>query len=121
MRLVTFATGNGARLGALAGDDVIDLAAADPELPSEVLAFLRDGDKLRERAQAVLADPPEAARRPVADVALLAPVPRPPKLVCVGLNYRDHAAETGLDLPEVPTILAKYRWATSRATPLSTT
>ncbi len=39
---------------------------------------------------------------------LLAPVARPPKIICVGLNYRDHAAESGLALPEVPTIFAKF-------------
>lgn len=42
------------------------------------------------------------------DVTVLAPVPRPPKLICVGLNYRDHAAEIGLELPKVPTIFSKF-------------
>ncbi|HTX34634.1 MAG TPA: fumarylacetoacetate hydrolase family protein [Bryobacteraceae bacterium] len=44
----------------------------------------------------------------VADARLLAPIARPPKIICVGLNYRDHAAESGLALPEVPTIFAKF-------------
>jgi 2-keto-4-pentenoate hydratase/2-oxohepta-3-ene-1,7-dioic acid hydratase in catechol pathway len=39
---------------------------------------------------------------------LLAPIARPPKIICVGLNYRDHAAESGLAIPEVPTIFAKF-------------
>jgi acylpyruvate hydrolase len=42
------------------------------------------------------------------DVKLLAPIPRPPKLICVGLNYRDHAAETNLEIPKVPTIFNKF-------------
>lgn len=42
------------------------------------------------------------------DVKLLAPVPRPPKLICVGLNYRDHAQEVGLEIPKVPTIFSKF-------------
>ena len=41
-------------------------------------------------------------------VTLLAPVPRPPKLICVGLNYRDHAEEAGLEIPKVPTIFNKF-------------
>jgi 2-keto-4-pentenoate hydratase/2-oxohepta-3-ene-1,7-dioic acid hydratase in catechol pathway len=41
-------------------------------------------------------------------VKLLAPVPRPPKLICVGLNYRDHAAETNSPVPPVPTIFNKF-------------
>ncbi|HLH42185.1 MAG TPA: fumarylacetoacetate hydrolase family protein [Bryobacteraceae bacterium] len=42
------------------------------------------------------------------DVKLLAPVPRPPKFICVGLNYRDHAAEAGMEIPQVPTIFSKF-------------
>lgn len=41
-------------------------------------------------------------------VRLLAPVPRPPKFICVGLNYRDHAAESGMQVPTVPTIFNKF-------------
>jgi 2-keto-4-pentenoate hydratase/2-oxohepta-3-ene-1,7-dioic acid hydratase in catechol pathway len=39
---------------------------------------------------------------------LLAPLARPPKIICVGLNYRDHAEESGLAIPEVPTIFSKF-------------
>jgi 2-keto-4-pentenoate hydratase/2-oxohepta-3-ene-1,7-dioic acid hydratase in catechol pathway len=39
---------------------------------------------------------------------LRAPLPRPPKVICIGLNYRDHAAETKLAIPEVPTVFSKY-------------
>jgi 2-keto-4-pentenoate hydratase/2-oxohepta-3-ene-1,7-dioic acid hydratase in catechol pathway len=43
-------------------------------------------------------------------VKLLAPIPDPDKIVCIGLNYRRHAAEVGVtDLPEMPTFFAKYR------------
>jgi len=42
------------------------------------------------------------------DVKLLAPIPRPPKLICIGLNYRDHAAETKMEIPTVPTIFNKF-------------
>jgi 2-keto-4-pentenoate hydratase/2-oxohepta-3-ene-1,7-dioic acid hydratase in catechol pathway len=42
------------------------------------------------------------------DVKLLAPIPRPPKFICVGLNYRDHARETGMEIPTVPTIFNKF-------------
>jgi 2-keto-4-pentenoate hydratase/2-oxohepta-3-ene-1,7-dioic acid hydratase in catechol pathway len=44
----------------------------------------------------------------LADVTLLAPIPRPPKFICVGLNYRDHARETGMEIPTVPTIFSKF-------------
>lgn len=44
----------------------------------------------------------------LSSVKLLAPVPRPPKLICAGLNYRDHAAEVGMEIPKIPTIFSKF-------------
>jgi 2-keto-4-pentenoate hydratase/2-oxohepta-3-ene-1,7-dioic acid hydratase in catechol pathway len=44
----------------------------------------------------------------LAEVTLLAPIPRPPKFICVGLNYRDHAAEAKMEIPQVPTIFSKF-------------
>jgi len=44
----------------------------------------------------------------LATVTLLAPIPRPPKFICVGLNYRDHAAETRMEIPTVTTIFNKF-------------
>jgi 2-keto-4-pentenoate hydratase/2-oxohepta-3-ene-1,7-dioic acid hydratase in catechol pathway len=45
---------------------------------------------------------------PLASVELLAPIPRPPKIICVGLNYRDHAIEAKMEIPSVPTIFSKF-------------
>lgn len=45
---------------------------------------------------------------PVSELELLAPIPRPGKIVCVGLNYLDHAAETGKPIPTEPVIFAKF-------------
>lgn len=44
----------------------------------------------------------------LSSVKLFAPIPRPPKLICVGLNYRDHAAESRSEIPKVPTIFNKF-------------
>src|ERR1700759_3575936 len=51
---------------------------------------------------------PEAARAPLGEVRLATPVPAPSKIICIGLNYRDHAAETGHELPTKPTVFAKF-------------
>lgn len=48
------------------------------------------------------------ARRALPDDAFLAPIPRPSKILCCGLNYRDHIAETGRDVPTFPTLFAKF-------------
>ena len=44
----------------------------------------------------------------LSSVKLLAPIPRPPKVICVGLNYRDHAIESKMEIPQVPTIFSKF-------------
>ena len=43
------------------------------------------------------------------EVHLLPPVPDPEKIICIGLNYRDHARETGMEIPQHPVFFAKYR------------
>ncbi len=50
----------------------------------------------------------KAAAIPLHEVHLLAPIPRPRKLICVGLNYRDHAIESGMEIPKIPTIFNKF-------------
>jgi 2,4-didehydro-3-deoxy-L-rhamnonate hydrolase len=50
----------------------------------------------------------EAAPLPLADLRPTTPVPRPGKVVCIGLNYRDHALEAGVPIPEVPILFAKF-------------
>jgi 2-keto-4-pentenoate hydratase/2-oxohepta-3-ene-1,7-dioic acid hydratase in catechol pathway len=62
----------------------------------------RERERERERGKW-----PQECRMGIADVRLLAPIPRPPKIICLGLNYRDHASEQGARLPEVPLLFAK--------------
>ena len=59
-------------------------------------------------SQRWLYDPPWREICKAADMKLRAPLLRPPKIICVGLNYRDHALETKMEIPEVPTIFAKF-------------
>lgn len=127
MRLLSFAGPGGARIGALAGpDQVVDLAAAlaalgdDPEaIPGDMCAFLARGEPAMVQALRALAfaSRPEnaALRRPLAAVTLLAPVPRPGKILGVGRNYGDHAKEVGGPRQEIPRIFLKP--ATSVAPP----
>ena len=92
MRIVAFAAADGPHLGTVVGDEVADVTAAAPELPRDLPSLLA-GPGLD-----ALPDV-DAPRRALTDVTLLAPVARPPKLLAIGLNYRDHVAETGREPP----------------------
>ena len=115
MRLVTYLAspddGREARVGVLLDDTIVDLRGADPELPPDVLGLLRADPSTLERARRVVADaatnPNAATLVPLSDARLLAPIPRPPKIVCIGVNYADHAAEAGRDLPAKPSVFLK--------------
>jgi len=112
MKLVTFMRDGAQRLGALAQHDgrdiVVDLNQAAPRLPNDMIAFLTGGEASRAMAQQALADPPSEAVLDRGAVRLAAPIPRPGKIICIGLNYRDHAAESNAELPAYPTVFAKY-------------
>jgi 2-keto-4-pentenoate hydratase/2-oxohepta-3-ene-1,7-dioic acid hydratase in catechol pathway len=110
VRLATFDAGDGPRAGVLEDGRVVDAWAllGEPHRGSlrELIAAGRV-DELRGR----LGDT-GAPSHPISAVQLLPPIPDPDKIVCIGLNYRRHAAEVGVDvesLPEVPTVFAKYR------------
>ena len=108
MRLCTFSRNGGARLGAETSSGIVDLQAVDPTLPATMLELLSGGDDALERARraSASADAQHVSARD--DVTLLPPIGNPSKIVCIGLNYRDHAAEVKLDLPEYVTIFAKW-------------
>ena len=105
MRLVTFTHNHSTRIGALVDGDVVDFSNAEPVLPVEMVAFLEAGIEAMELAKDAIAS--GNGRIPLADVRLKSPVLRPPKIICVGLNYAKHAAEAGIDIPKVPLVFNK--------------
>ena len=88
---------------------MVDLQAAGFENLLSVIAGGADALDARPAMAALAAA--DASEFDAADVKLLAPIPRPPKIICVGLNYRDHAEESKMAIPEVPTIFAKFATA----------
>ncbi len=138
MRLLTFEAAGRSRLGAEWRGYVVDLqnVSALGELvrygvdaayeaagafPSDMLAYLQGGSASRAAAREALGLletlPQEVVERLAGNSALLyrpeqvrylAPVPRPGKILCVGLNYRDHAAESGMAVPAEPVVFTKY-------------
>ena len=105
MRFVTFQLGANIEPGALVGGQIIGLRGAGFE---SVLAVIEGGADALDRVSRWVRRPLSSELPDMAAVALRAPIPRPPKIVCIGLNYRDHAAETRMPIPEVPTVFSKY-------------
>jgi 2-keto-4-pentenoate hydratase/2-oxohepta-3-ene-1,7-dioic acid hydratase in catechol pathway len=105
MKLCTFLHDGSHRVGVVDGEHVVDLAAAAPELPRDLVALLAAGPAALARAKSAAATARE--RLPLASVALAAPILRPPKFLAIGLNYADHVAEAGLEAPKLPTVFNK--------------
>lgn len=109
MRLVTFQLAGQARPGVLSDvNTVLDLSTIGFH---SLLEFIEAGPEGRSKAETFLDQSPQNARHSLGAVKLLAPIPKPRKLICVGLNYRDHALETGSEIPAVPTIFNKFATA----------
>jgi 2-keto-4-pentenoate hydratase/2-oxohepta-3-ene-1,7-dioic acid hydratase in catechol pathway len=106
MRFVTFQHDGFAQPGVVVGDNIAGLKGAGF---ATLLAVIEGGTDARRRVASWLDGRPAAV--PLAKARLLAPIPRPPKIICVGLNYRDHAIESKMEIPKVPTIFSKYATA----------
>jgi 2-keto-4-pentenoate hydratase/2-oxohepta-3-ene-1,7-dioic acid hydratase in catechol pathway len=107
MRLATVLTPHGPRAAAQVGDSYVDLHATDPGLPTSVRLLLAASPAVR-KAAADAAGSDRAVRYAAHAVKLLPPVPDPGKILCIGLNYRDHAAEGGQPIPAEPVLFGKF-------------
>jgi 2-keto-4-pentenoate hydratase/2-oxohepta-3-ene-1,7-dioic acid hydratase in catechol pathway len=103
MKICTFLNAGGRpEAGVIRGEEVVGLSGAGF---ADTLSLIAGGAsalaKAREYAE-------QNRGTPLGQVKLLAPIPRPPKIICVGLNYRDHAEESKMEIPSVPTIFCKF-------------
>jgi 2-keto-4-pentenoate hydratase/2-oxohepta-3-ene-1,7-dioic acid hydratase in catechol pathway len=105
---VTHRTGAGPRAGVLSGGRVLDAWGLLEEPERRSLRELVAEERVSDLGEA-LEGGTEAAPLSLAEVELLPPIPDPEKIVCIGLNYRSHAAEAGIEAPESPAIFAKFR------------
>ena len=114
MRLVTFKSERGPRLGAVAGDRIIDLAeASQGSLPSDMLGLIEAGPSALDSARAAV-ERSTSGGIALSEATLLAPIPRPRRnVICLGMNYRDHAIEVARaagqepKMPEHPVFFTK--------------
>jgi 2-keto-4-pentenoate hydratase/2-oxohepta-3-ene-1,7-dioic acid hydratase in catechol pathway len=106
MKLVTYQSSTGPRAARIDGEKFLDLHEADAALPTNLRELLALGPAAMQRAAAA-----QGTLRPLAEVRLLAPIVDPPKILCVGANYADHAAESGIPIPTEPIIFSKFATA----------
>ncbi len=105
MQLVTYERNNQRSTGVLTDAGVVDLpSASHGTIPGDMLRLLQGGAAMLAQAREALgADSPI----PLADIQIKAPIAKPGKLLGIGLNYADHAAEGGRKKPDYPLIFAK--------------
>ncbi|MEM1537090.1 MAG: fumarylacetoacetate hydrolase family protein [Candidatus Bathyarchaeia archaeon] len=117
MKLVRYFDGERESYGVLSSDEktVVYLPSLAKtmhrRLPNRMEAFVTVGERAIKTAEKLLR---EASKRaieknlvPVSRIRLLAPIAHPPKIICLGLNYRDHAAEQNARIPDEPIIFLK--------------
>jgi 2-keto-4-pentenoate hydratase/2-oxohepta-3-ene-1,7-dioic acid hydratase in catechol pathway len=103
MRWLSFERGGRPAFGVVKGDGVVDVGAFEPGLP-DLRAAIASGGLAALGARA-LARPVDL---PLAGLTFLPVIPRPAKILCAGLNYRDHQAETGRGGEPWPTLFVRF-------------
>jgi acylpyruvate hydrolase len=107
MKIVGFELDRQLHLGVVDGDQVIDLQAVDPKIPADLGQVLAHaGGDLSGIADAAK-KAPASARRPLDGIKYTLPVANPGKIVCLGLNYLEHAKEGGHQKPTAPSIFMR--------------
>ncbi|MER3415216.1 MAG: fumarylacetoacetate hydrolase [Gemmataceae bacterium] len=109
-RWATIETPQGPKLVIRQDDHWVDVSASDPSLPRTLRELLLGGAETQRQALRV-AQSRDAVCYPADQVRFLPPVLDPQKIVCVGLNYRDHAAESGTKPPREPVLFSKFNTA----------
>ncbi len=106
MKLITYQTAGADAIGIVRGDQVIALSDIAPALPNSMKALAGIKDPVGQIDAALKANP-AVSSTPLSALKLRPVVPDPGKIICVGLNYADHAAEGGHDIPTYPALFMR--------------
>jgi len=109
MKIVAFEGQGGPRLGVVDGDYVVDLQAADPEVPADLGEWLAKNNGDTKPLGEIAKRAPAGARKPLPAIKYALPVGRPGKIICLGLNYLEHVKEGSQrdNIPKFPTIFMR--------------
>ena len=105
MKLVNFLYKGEKNIGALLDDGVCSFKSISDKYSMPMLEFIEQIDALSPKVSKFINSNPEVI--PLSEIEFLPVIERPGKVLAVGLNYKDHAKETGMDLPKVPMIFTK--------------
>ena len=109
MRLCTIMNGGKAVVGVKNGDGkIIDLSKQMPRGPKSVVEILAGGKKVQAEVAKACAKPKAGATVSAKSAKYLCPIPNPGKILCIGLNYRKHAEETGSPIPPYPVVFCRF-------------
>jgi 2-keto-4-pentenoate hydratase/2-oxohepta-3-ene-1,7-dioic acid hydratase in catechol pathway len=102
-------SGGKAAVGVKTADGkIIDLSKQMPRGPKTVVEILAGGKKLQAEVAKACAKPKAGATVSAKSAKYLPPIPNPGKILCIGLNYRKHAEETGSPIPAYPIVFCRY-------------
>ncbi len=107
MRYMTVEHGKGTALAVVEGEEAVLVSAIDPSLPKDVGALIAAGADAQRRAAEVAKAATGAQRVAVGSLKPALPVPAPPKIICLGLNYAGHAKEGGHPIPDYPALFLR--------------
>lgn len=107
MRFVTFKKGGKPTLGIRREGDIVDLSIASKSSPQDMKSMLAAGKGAMKKAAAAAKKAPASAVVK-GRVSYLPPIVDPGKIICIGLNYRDHAAEANMKEPDYPVLFLRY-------------
>lgn len=105
MKLVNFLYKGEKNIGALLDDGVCSFKSISDKYSMAMMEFIEQIDDLSPKVSKFINSNPEVI--PLSEIEFLPVIERPGKVLAVGLNYKDHAKETGMDLPKVPMIFTK--------------
>jgi len=109
MRFVSFKKLGSTAVGVTTKDGVVDLSIAAPHLPQSIAALVSLGKPGIEMIEKLIAKAPKAAYINPKEIKYAPPIENPGKIICVGLNYADHAAESPYkNVPEYPIFFARF-------------
>ncbi|HEX5957752.1 MAG TPA: fumarylacetoacetate hydrolase family protein [Hyphomicrobiaceae bacterium] len=107
MKLMAFEKGTATALGLVEGETVLDLGASGDAVPTDLLRLIAAGPSALEAIKSSAARAPASARLALSAIKPALPIARPPKFICVGLNYALHAKEGGHPMPTYPSFFLR--------------